>query len=292
MGSMQRQRRPSMRGECPNCRGDVAANEEFCPRCGSFSGFPNVKLAQAQRPQLLARSESARDGARARSLARELGMLENVAAHSRAVVNTSVVFVLDLLTRDEPLYSSYARLVAAGARRPAQPLDDCARSAVEGMLYGSRASEVVYGALSTDGSGVVSYGPVALQLSDIAVERRATVLEENSYRFARRHGISPVGPVPFGYLGTWHDRSDVVVAKLAVRLDSNMALHEVTSLLLSSRGVREKDDFLEVHIWRGFDRTAIEAVKIAPQPPGSEEALLAAIAKERALSQGIRWVGA
>lgn len=270
------------------CPGDVAVNEMACPTCGSFSGFPNVKCAAAEGPDLEARVQAAREANP--TAAAQIATFADAMAASHAVVNVSFAFLHSLLASNIPLYSTYDEQVRSGIRRPAAPEHDQERAAIGGLLFGYLSSRIVYAALTLDGRGLASYGPVAVQLSDSSVEARASVLEENSYRFVARHKITSPALAPRGYRAPWASRSAIAVAKLAGRITTATMTSQYQDLLLSSTQDRATDDFIEVHIVDGFDRLAIEQVVVMQTPETDLEHALLAAARERAQELGIVWV--
>ena len=139
-------------------------------------------------------------------------------------------------------------------------MSDRRRRSVEGLIFGDYAEEIRYAALSLSGNGVVSYGPYAMQLSDVAIAKRATLLEENSYDFVETYAMRPGDPIPPGYRSTWQDRHKLAVAKIAERVSKTTPPDAHPALLLSSEGNYEGDDFIEVHIYGPFNPRAIAAV--------------------------------
>jgi len=177
-----------------------------------------------------------------------------------AVINVDLGFLYAFITNDKALYSTYTLQVRGNVRIPAEPKDDRHRMGIEGMLFGSYGEKIRYAALSLDGRGVVSYGPYAMQLSDVAIAERATLLEENSYDFVETYAMRPGDPIPPGYRSTWQDRHKLAVAKIAERIFETTLPDDHPALLLSSEGNYEDDDFIEVHIYGPFNPRAIAAV--------------------------------
>lgn len=255
-----------------------------------------MKLALAERARLLERSDAAKATAARQGCKSVLEAFEFSARQSHAVVNVYAAFAHQLLTRHDALYAAYESLVAGRARRSAAVEDDRDRRAVGAKLYGQGATEIVYAALSLDGRGLTSYGPVSLQLRDVAIEDRATVLDENSYRFAGRPGVSLLGPLPRGHLSVWYDREELIIAKLAPLLARDMTAGDFVRLVMRSEGNRQTDEFLEVHIWGGFDRKALDSVHVDVldehylqlEDREAAEHLLA-LARDKAVRQGIHW---
>jgi hypothetical protein len=109
------------------------------------------------------------------------------------------------------------------------------------------------------------------------IEHRATVFEENSVIFMKRHGINGVDDfsVARGYRATWARRVDLCLSKLASRIHSGTPPGKFAGILLTAGRKPEDDEFIEVHIWgpltiRSFQRVA---VKKWTTPPSRSERL-------------------
>jgi len=242
-------------------------------------------MARSERDELERRYKLALRRAKKRKTIAMLERLEQVAAASDAVINIDIGFAHHFLTKEKALYAPYAQLVEAGARTPAQLKDDRWRKIVERWLFGSYGSKVVYAALSADdGRGLTSYGPVSMKLDAVTIAHRASVLEENSFTFAEKHlRKHPNGP-PSGYRATWSHRGQLAAAKLESRLDPETREEALPELLLSASEERSDDNFIEVHVYEGFNWQAITALR-APSPgsPGLsavEDAQLKAMKSE------------
>jgi hypothetical protein len=184
-----------------------------------------------------------------------------------------------MLLNDSTLYSGYSRLVASEVRSPAMRSDDRARTAVEGIIFGSLASDIRYAALSIGGLGLASYGNCTIVLRELAVQASATLLENNSYKFVRDHQLTFESEIPAGYRAVWEDRHILAVSKLAKKVARAQTPTSAAEILLFSEGDRQTDDFIEVHIWGAFDHQSIEGVRI-PHPvhaPDHEQAILLSI---------------
>lgn len=160
------------------------------------------------------------------------------------------------------MYGSYYKLLMAGTRSPAKLDYDRHRAAVDAILYGTYASEICFAALSLDGSGLLSYDPISIQLKDVAIASRATVLEENSYTFVRRQGLTPGMAPPRGFMAAWDQRDILAAVKVEPRLDAHTDVTSFPALLLYSSGDRQHDSYVEVHIYGSFDFRAVERVSV------------------------------
>jgi len=278
---------------CSHCGASVADNEKDCPSCGQHHGFPNVKMAEAELEALEARVVRAADDARARGCEEKLRDFELACERAQAVANVDVGFLHQFLSSDKSLYAPYSRLVHGGVRRPAGPAEDRHRAGAEGVLFGTCGRDISYAALSLDGAGLRSYGSVTLELREKAIEERASVLEENSFGFVSRHAMVPGGTTPLGYRATWISRAKLALAKLACRIHSSTQSNAFPSLLLSQGSgelARAGDDFVEVHIFGGFNQQAIKHVRVMDPPTREPDRVLLEAAREDAARKGIEWL--
>jgi hypothetical protein len=269
---------------CSQCGNDVQDNEEFCPVDEVFHGYPNVKMAERERADLRMRSQAARDALTRRGLSDAIAAIEAVSSETDAVVNVDPEFAGWFLTNDRTLYATYRRQVEAGARRPAAVESDQERLAVEARLFGSR-SDVTYAALAAKGQGLHSYGIVALRLKRPAIEKRATLLEENSYAFSRRHPAR----LPGGHRAAWQDRAELLLAKLEPDIDDGWSVPSIRRSVLRSAGVRQTDDFIEVHIWRGFSPRSVAAIEVQKRPQNRFDRLTLHLARIKAKRLNLPW---
>jgi hypothetical protein len=165
------------------------------------------------------------------------------------------------------------------------------RTAVEGILFGSWGGSISYAALSLDGRGLPSYGPVSIQLKEAAIEHRASVLQGNSYHFVQKHRLVQGDPLPRGYRAPWRTRGDVASAKLGDTVKKqSMKDKDRARLLLSPGKSRSDDDFVEVHVFGPFNREAIACISVleAPRVP-ADQVLLDAVQTQAATMGGITW---
>ena len=244
---------------------DLAAH---CPTCHTQLVAPNVAVASRQDEQeaLVARVSGAFVARDASSAAR-LVQFGDAMRTSVAVVNVSVSFAIDFVTEDKPLYAGYSKLVKGSVRRPAEGEADRHRTAVESMLFGSYGEEIRYAALTMDGVGLLSYGPIAMILREAAIGHRASLLEENSYAFVERNKLRPGQPIPLGYRAPWITRHQLAMAKHASAIDGNTPRSSDCSLVLRNGGNRSEDEFIEVYIYGPFNRGAVERIVAPKNPP-------------------------
>lgn len=249
--------------ECPVCKHKNSRANEKCTVCGHFLGFPNVNDVRLsdERQALEQRYQTKLEYALRNHADAKIRDFEKVVdTDGRAVINVDIDYLHYFLVKDKNLYAPYHNQVQAGVREYAMAEFDRERSAVDATLFGSYGKNIIDAALSIDGSGLKAYGDFAISLSEISVSKRATLLEENSYNFVRRHKILAGDKIPPGYRCEWNEKHRLAVAKLADRV-VKAKKSEYPKLLVNSTGNRRTDDFIEVHIYGGFGREAIASVR-------------------------------
>jgi hypothetical protein len=165
----------------------------------------------------------------------------------------------DLAADPRKIYLNYEALVAAGVRRPAMSDNDRQRCGVDGTLFGSLAGHLRCGVLSLTTQGLPTYGDVHCGLKEIAIKERVSFLEMNSYAFVRQTRLIAGDPIPVGYRSTWSNRHELALAKLGRFLKPHSTKAQWQRLLVSTDGKdRANDDFIEAHIFGGFNVHAIE----------------------------------
>jgi hypothetical protein len=277
---------------CEKCTSEVSETEEKCSTCGEYAGPPNVRAAdQGTEVQALEiRYLEAINRARADGREQELLSFDLNIKLTFAVVNVDLAFLHQFLTDDKLTYSNYDLSIKGQTRRPAKGRDDRHRKSVGAMLFGSYAEEIRYAALSLDGSGLMSWGPYAIRIKELAIGDRVSLLEDNSYNFVAKHKLTPGGQIPEGYVTAWQNRHKLAVAKLGGQVSTGTTEAAHPRILLTSTGNRATDDFIEVHIYGGFDNKAIESVKGRSAVKGKYEQAVISIVKDLLTNAGKSWI--
>ena len=253
---------------CPDCKSKIHWSETNCLKCRLYLGVPNqrelggeyeVKALKKRRDQALSDVKKSGDLDTVKAF-------ENaIKTDSKAVINISLKLLDDLLSKDDKLMNSYVMQVDGQMRKTAEQLNDLARRGTEGTLFGSYGPLIRYAVLSLDHKGLTSYGSCSITLADITLTNSATVMEENSYPFVRRHKIFPGDPIPPGYRATWADRHLLATAKLATKLSKaeyQSNPFNFGSVLLHCDGDRRTDDFMEVHIYGALDNSSFAFIAL------------------------------
>lgn len=249
---------------CSECNATLSAARRHCTTCKADAGAPNVRACRTDENlnALVARFDALQSQAIAFGCSKEFSDLEAIVEKkSGVVVSISAGLARRLLDDPNVIYVNYERLVGADARRPADSDNDRRRWAVGGQLFGSYANQIVYGVLSLTKDGLCTYGDVHCRLRSVTIEKRTSFLEVNSYKFVRDHNIVSGDKLPVGYAACWRYRHKLALAKLADGLSKGQTESDWQVLLIRSDGQnRENDDFIEAHIFEGFDTNAIESM--------------------------------
>jgi len=238
-----------------------------CSTCQTDAGAPNVRRCRTDEnlKALASRFDAAQELASANGCSKEFSDLEAmVKGKSGVVVSMPAGVARSLFENPNFLYTNYERLVGANARKPTGPKNDRHRCAVAGLLFGSYANSIIYGALSLTEEGLPTYGDVHCRLRSVTIDKRTSFLETNSYRFVREHSIIAGDKLPAGYTACWEYRHFLVLAKIADRLSTGQTESDWQAILIQSDGnERKNDSFVEAHIYEGFDKNAIESIVAA-----------------------------
>ncbi len=252
---------------CSKCGASLSATLRHCPTCQTDAGAPNVRHCRTEGnlKALKARFDDAQSRASAKGCLKEFGDLEaTIKNKSSVVVSMTAGMAKNLFENPNVLYTNYEQLVGANARKPAGPDNDRHRCAVGGLLFGSYANLIRYGALSLTKEGLPTYGDVHCRLRSVTIDKRTSFLETNSYRFVSDHKIVAGVKLPAGYMACWEYRYHLVLAKLADSLLVEQTESDWQEILIQSDGKdRKNDSFVEAHIYEGFDRNAIESLVTA-----------------------------
>jgi len=178
------------------------------------------------------------------------------------VVCLPAVIARTIASDSRQIYASYEALVGAGARSAARFADDSHRRFVAGALFGSFGDRIIYGALSLTSNVLPTYGEICCRLRPVSVDSRVSFLEENSFPFVEKHRSLAPGKYPLGFRSVWQNRHLLAGAKLGHRLQPSDGPDQWQELLIHSDGKsRAKDDFIEAHLFEGFNVYAIESME-------------------------------
>ncbi|MBB3645867.1 hypothetical protein FHX14_002046 [Rhizobium sp. BK619] len=244
------------------CKSVVPSNRKDCPACGRDCGFPNVRLASSSEEvaALEKRVADAQVSAAARQCGAQLASFAESVEGARAAIARNLHVIDDLIKGDRNHYTSYQAQVHAGARDPEENEWDRVRTQYESALYPNFQNEIIFACLTLSQEGMSGYGGFSIILKDEMIAHRASLFEENPHSFIERHQILMNKPFPPGYRAIWETKSDLAVAKLHSRIDSNTTIEDHASILQTDQGGTGDGDFIEVHIYGSVNRRAIDKV--------------------------------
>ena len=250
---------------CPECKNEIPQPAERCPHCGRPGIFWNVIAASdpAEQAALNNRYTTATTDATTRKVASVVRDFENAVNQSSAVIARSEGEVLRLATSTRQLYATYYQQVESGLKLPDGDEWALIREVTDTLLFPQYKKDIRFGALCLDGVGLSNYGTCSIILKEEMISHRASVFEENSVLFTKKHSIGTSNPdLPKGFRATWHDRARLCVAKLAQNIDSATEPTQYSGLLLKQGTTSADDDFVEVHIWGPLSVLSISKITI------------------------------
>jgi hypothetical protein len=253
--------------ECAKCRAPLNAAERACPACGTDAGAPNVRIADSadEVSSLKRRFDEARTAAaKSGNQGAFDAFAQAILDHSSIVVCLPASIARSLAEDTRQIYANYEALVGAGIRSSAGFADDSHRRLVAGALFGSFGDRIRYGVLSLTCEGISTYGEIYCRLKPITVDARVSFLEENSFRFHDKYCTKQPYMGPPGYRCDWSRRHWLAAAKLGSFVKPGDGISEWQRLLVKSDGVdRKNDEFIEAHLYDGFNLFAIEAMEVS-----------------------------
>jgi hypothetical protein len=267
---------------CSECGATLSDALRYCSTCQFDAGAPNVRACRTKEnlKALTANYEASQIQANTNGCASEFHAFEEaIKTKSGVVISMPAGTARKLFEDPKSIYSNYEKLVGANVRRPTNSDNNRHRYAVGGILFGSYLNHIIYGALSLTETGLPTYGDVYCRLRSITVKKRTSFLVTNSYKFVSDHNIVAGSKLPVGFMACWDYRHNLVLTKLASSLSIGQTESDWQALLLQSDGKdRKNDNFIEAHIFEGFDGNAIESIMITSKKMSKETAMDARIA--------------
>jgi hypothetical protein len=216
----------------------------------------------AEKEALERRYQTALSAASSRGARANVERFGEASAGSKAVIARPERDLDRLAASDRELYSTYYKLLGAEVRLPDGNEWDRLRRLADEALFPGYREEIRFAALSLDGSGLSSYGDCYFVLRDEMIAHRASVYEENSARFLKRHRYEP----PPGHRATWVERGKLCVAKLGGSIGPTTSDAQFQGILMREGSTSGDDDFVEVHIWGSMNMRTVERVVTLASP--------------------------
>jgi hypothetical protein len=247
--------------KCPKCNKDIDFHRTNCAVCGSFVGYPNVRIAAAMKHDLNRHYAEALSDATRRGVRLWVNQLEVLLDGSVATITVRPNILSNMAVGHN--YRNYYKALKNDLRRIAEPEYHAHRAAVDVKIHPGYETEILDAALSPDGRGLTSYGEITLQLRNVTIEDRASVLRENSFTFYERYdlGKRDAKEEP-GWRSVWADRAHLGIAHLAGRVTPTTSERDLPGKILSSGATRNDDCFMEIHIYGELTLDAVDTVSL------------------------------
>jgi hypothetical protein len=266
---------------CAGCHNDIPRSASICPHCGRPGLYPNVRAAEdpdevaaLERRYLTAFSEAAARGADT-----ALHEFEDEVGRSKAVLARPANELQRLATSDKQIYATYYELLSAGVIAHVEDRWSLRRALADEAMFHGYKKEIRFAALTLDMRGLSNYGDCFVVLRTEMIAHRASVFEENSTMFMRRHRIlmNEADNLPRGYRATWDDRGRLCVAKLFREIDAHTPKGEYSKLLLREGATTAEDEFVEVHVWGPMTARTFEQVSITTRSKRAHKVIIGAL---------------
>lgn len=213
---------------------------------------------------------AARAAAQARSALGAVDRLHGALDRTKAVMNRHLTPLQIWLSSNNPTFRNFYHEIEEG-RVGTEDRYNKQRATVDNSVNPGFFRELSVAALSLDGSGLTHYGAYTVRLRTGLIANRSSVFEENPFYFCEHHGVVSGSETPLGYRAVWAERADLGVAKLQAKVMPHMAGDDAFAQIIMGPNRDDPDcDFIEVHIYDGVHRDAIESVA-GPKPTGSME---------------------
>lgn len=260
--------------KCRSCGNPVSFHRRTCHVCESDIGFPNVRQAEREEPQLRDRYASAQASAKARGITKQLKGFEASFAQSKAVLARSSKQVIELIGSDNMLIATFAKQVRQGARLAENNSWDRGRESAESAVHPQYSDEIHYAVLSLTSLGAPYYGNCHIVLTSELIEKRTSLFEENPFLFMNRHQVIAGVRIPEGYRAVWSNRGMLAVAKLHSKIESTTTDANYQNILISGDG--PEVDFIEAHIYGAIHAKTFSKITFFGQQSAVDKALLKA----------------
>ncbi len=262
--------------DCIKCGSPVPSEKQDCQACGTFNGYPNVRLAQKpdEADALEKRIVDARVSASARGCIAKLNeFVSAVESGSVAVISRPINIIDNIVSTDLNVYTSHAQQLRSGARVAEENIFDQTRERYESALFPNFREHIKFGCLSLDGTGLRGYGAYTIVLKTELIADRTTAFEENVFSFADKMRLELTKPLPPGYRATWSNRGKLAGAKLHMELTPKTPKSAFQGIVMNDRGGTADSDFIEVHVFGPINRRTIDRV-IARKPIRRDDSAL------------------
>lgn len=248
---------------CPKCGFEYYYTLERCPHCAYPGNYSNVAIASRKSDvdAVDLRYDEATRSAAARGCTPQFEEFVRWLEDSRAVIARSFADVDRLASGTNSVQATYYDLTDAGLRLPDGSLWEELRRPADEVLFPGYREKIRFGALSTDGIGVINYGHFWMTMRSELIEERTSVFDQNSVSFVKEHPLKKASSALLGHRGMWSNRSRLAAAQLADQISDSTRKDEFSSILMKQGVTTAEDQYIEAQIWGGVTVRTIESVK-------------------------------
>jgi len=225
-----------------------------CDNCGKMNDRPvNVRRVsmEKERNTLFFNFENTKAQLETIGLGKEVEYVKNyVSNKGMAILNTNLDFIWKWLLTNSAEYVGYRRQIIDNLRLKAVFKNDVDRTTADSILYGSE-NDFVYGALTTNETGLSNYGKVSVLLKTSFISERTSLMIENSFDYIYKQTKNKWAfgdPLPTGAMSSWDDKGLLATVKVSSSIKPSISDLEIDDLILQSGTDRSKDQFIEIHI--------------------------------------------
>ncbi|MCR4378655.1 MAG: hypothetical protein NUV50_11265 [Rhodospirillales bacterium] len=205
----------------------------------------------------LAHAEKETDARNCKNVLNDFGA---AVEHSNVAISQPLALIAQLIKNQNHLYSTFYNQRDGRQRLPEENKYDLRRESVDTSFFPHYHDHIVFGALTLNDQGPPEYGGHSIILKEEMIAHRASVFDSNTYIFAEKHNLRITAPIPYGYRSSWSDRGKLAKAKLHHKISQTTQQSDYANILMGVASDDRNTDFLEVHIYRGFNRNAVKKV--------------------------------
>lgn len=253
---------------CAECNKETPVNGITCPDCEAFIGYPNVRAAESEFDKLNDRYEASQSSIILRGLESVARDFEEAMQGTAAIMVRSIHDVIALASSNSS-FLTFGKSVAANVRNVVDNEYDQVRQSFEANIFPNYSEHIHYSILSLESSGYDCFGEIHCKLKTSMIEKRASLFEENPFKFFAKHEVLTHQKCPKGFRSTWGNRGVLSVAKLHQKLNAQSSAENYENILFSGNKNSADADYIEVHIYGNINLTNIESMEIKGDCPPS-----------------------
>ncbi len=258
--------------ECSECGATIIYHERFCHACAADVGFPNVRQAIIEEPQLQQHYDTAIVDADIRGVQQQLNNFEKCVESSNAILVIPFNKVIEIVNSSHSLYTTFANNISSGARIAEDNKWDRGRTAAESTVHPLYHEDICYSVLSLTNVGLSYYGDCHITLNPKYIEKRTSVFEENAFIFMEKHQVIAGKGIPKGHRATWKRRGVLAVAKLHSKIEKDTKEDDFQSVLISD-GDKDTGDFIEAQIYGAIHASNFSKIRVIRDMSPAQRAL-------------------